>query len=372
MRSLLVPIFFGLILMGCQSDELEPVIADEASLPDLTVIGEDFEFVYRFNYEANVNKGTLLNLSTEFQLPPNYLTLRRDDDLLTFFSIANGKFSALQLGSRGETPVYLPDFYTISEERSVTWGTASSEQLFLAYYSPRGTKNLSVRIRDIATTAESDLVIAFNIDAAYDPIYLANRLLVPYLASDGNYKLSIINTDEEIVQQQLDLGSGVASVIIEESGNLAIISRSIDNDYKLAVYDLKTVQLLETMRFNVNRFFEPGPVNAILQAGRLYYTHYYAQPAAVPFGPAIYDFTGGGNTIFDMPAIEKSVSEELSQKIRLTFVKFLPVSKLFAVGYFEDRQETEVRGGILLITEEGELTEKITFPFAPSFIMERD
>ncbi|MDC6350521.1 hypothetical protein PP178_03080 [Zeaxanthinibacter sp. PT1] len=372
MRSLLAPIFLGLFLMGCQSDDLEQGIIDEVSLPDLTVIGEDLEFVYRFNYQGSVNDGTLLNLSTELQLPPNYLTLRRDGDLLTFFSIANGKFSALQLGAGGETPVYLQDFYTISEERSVTWGAASSEQLFLAYYSPRGTKNLSVRIQDIVTMVKSDLSIAFNIEEAYDPIYLTNRLLVPYLASDGNYKLSIINTDEKIVQQQLDLGSGVASIIIEESGNLAIISRTNDNDYNLAVYDLRTVQLLEITRFNVNRFFEPGPVDAILQAGRLYYTHFYAQPAPVPFGPAIYDFTGAGNTILDMPSIERTVSEELSQKIRLTFVSFLPGSNLFAVGYFEDRQETEVRGGVLLITEAGVLTERITFPFAPSFIMERD
>ncbi|TDQ32690.1 hypothetical protein [Zeaxanthinibacter enoshimensis] len=361
-----------LILVGCNSDDLEQSGRTEPQLTDLTVIGEDLGNVYRYNYRAETGTGVLLNLSEEYQLPPNFLTLRQDGELLTFFSVGNGYFSALQLEVGGNSPRYLQNFYPITGERSVTWGTASASQVFMAYYSPRGSKNLFVQILDLAAEVQADLSIAFNIREAYDPIYRENRLLVPYLGTDGIYKLAVIDTRQGILLQQLDLGTGVPSIFLEESGNIALVRRTLENDYNLEVYDFNSIQLLEEYSFNVNRFFEPGPLQASMVAGRMFYTHFYAQPAAVPFAPAIYDFTGGGNTILDMPSIENAVSAELMQDLRLTFVNYLPGSKMFAVGYYEDRQEPEVRGGILLISEAGELLERITFPFAPSFIMERN
>ena len=356
------------LFLGCTNDDIRSEMESEDQMPDYTVIGQNFQSVYQYNYDGSLDEGELFNLTLESNINREYLTLRQVSQVLTFFSFAAGSFSAIQRNYITGESTFLNEFYTVSNERSVTWGASSENKLFLGFFSPEGSTNYGVRTIDLAADQEIDLIVEFNVNDVFEPLYYDGRLLITYLDQQANYKLAVLDTESNTIIRTLDFGKLVPSILINKAGELFIFSGNSNSDYQLTLYDLRTLDVIQQDLFSINRYFFAGPIQseANISNEKLYYLNLYAQPSLIPFGPATYDFITKENRIIDMPFIVQQVQEELGQDIELTAFDYNEEGNSFLMGYAKFVDIDTLEGGVIVISEDGRLLKNTNLNFAPT------
>lgn len=354
--------------LNCTNDDNRTEMVSEEQMPDYIVIGQNFQSVFQYNYDGSQDEGKLFNLTQESNINREYLTLRQVSQVLTFFSFAAGSFSAVQRNHVTGESTFLNEFYTISNERSVTWGASSENKLFLGFFSPEGSTNYGIRTIDLNTEQETDLIIEYNVNDVYEPLYFNGRLLVTYLDQEANYKLAVLDTESSTIVRTFDFGKLVPSILINEEGGMFILSGNSMSDYELTLYDLQTLDVIEQDLFSINRYFLAGPIQsvAVIYRQKLYYLNLYAQPSLIPFGPATYDFITKENVIIDMPSIVQQVQDELGLDIELTAFDYNEKSNTFLMGYAKFVNVETLEGGVLIISEKGRLLKNTNLKFAPT------
>ena len=356
------------LFLNCTNDDNRTDVVSEEQMPDYIVIGQNFQSVFQYNYDGSQDEGKLFNLTQESNINREYLTLRQVSQVLTFFSFAAGSFSAVQRNHVTGESTFLNEFYTISNERSVTWGASSENKLFLGFFSPEGSTNYGIRTIDLNTEQETDLIVEYNVNDVYEPLYFDGRLLVTYLDQEANYKLAVLDTESSTIVRTFDFGKLVPSILINEEGGMFIFSGDSNSDYQLTLYDLQTLDVIEQDLFSINRYFLAGPIQsvAVIYRQKLYYLNLYAQPSLIPFGPATYDFITKENVIIDMPSIVQQVQDELGLDIELTAFDYNEKSNTFLMGYAKFVNVETLEGGVLIISEKGRLLKNTNLKFAPT------
>lgn len=356
------------LFIGCTNDDIRPEMESEDQMPDYTVIGQNFQNVYQYDYDGSLEEGELFNLTLESNINREYLTLRQVSQVLTFFSFAAGSFSAVQRNYVTGESTFLNEFYTVSNERSVTWGASSENKLFLGFFSPEGSTNYGIRTIDLATDQEIDLNVEFNVNDVFEPLYSDGRLLITYLDQQANYKLAVLDTESNTIIRTFDFGKLIPSIFINKGGEMFIFSGNSSSDYQLTLYDLQTLDVIRQDLFSINRYFFAGSIQseAFISNEKLYYLNLYAQPSLIPFGPATYDFITKENRIIDMPFIVQQVQEELGLDIELTAFDYNEESNTFLVGYAKLVDVETLEGGVIVISEEGRLLKNTNLKFAPT------
>ena len=356
------------LFLNCTNDDNRTEMVSEEQMPDYIVIGQNFQSVFQYNYDGSQDEGKLFNLTQESNINREYLTLRQVSQVLTFFSFAAGSFSAVQRNHVTGESTFLNEFYTISNERSVTWGASSENKLFLGFFSPEGSTNYGIRTIDLNTEQETDLIVEYNVNDVYEPLYFDGRLLVTYLDQEANYKLAVLDTESSTIVRTFDFGKLVPSILINEEGGMFIFSGDSNSDYQLTLYDLQTLDVIEQDLFSINRYFLAGPIQsvAVIYRQKLYYLNLYAQPSLIPFGPATYDFITKENVIIDMPSIVQQVQDELGLDIELTAFDYNEKSNTFLMGYAKFVNVETLEGGVLIISEKGRLLKNTNLKFAPT------
>jgi hypothetical protein len=352
-------------LWGCSKDDQAPETIDVSAVSDFTALGQDLENVYQYNYSAGTEEGELINLTKDNALSNQFLTLRQNGEVLTFFVFSAGNFSALQRNIRTGESRFLENIYAVSDDRSVIWGSISPEKLFFGYYSPRGTNNLGMRIVDISTKDITDIALENEVQSVYDPLYHEGKLYVTILSGSGDYRTLIFDTSVSALLATWDFGSAIPSLFVEKSGDITVITGG--DEYVRTLYDSETLEKLGETSFALNHFFSPGPLQAQLIDNRLYYLNFYAQPSPALYGPAVYDFIKKENRVIDMVGIIQELERESGQIITLTAYHYLPEGRVFLLGYTKDFNSGLFQGGILVISEEGELLHNLQASFIPIY-----
>ncbi len=356
------------LFLSCTNDDDQPNTVPEIQMPNYTVIGENFQSVFQFNYKGTPEESELINLTEVNNVNREYLTLRQVSEVLTFFSYAAGSFSAIQRNYITGESTFLNEFYTVSKERSVVWGANSENKLFLGYFSPDGTTNYGIRTIDLSSDQEIDLILEYNVTDVFEPLYHEGRLLITFLDERSNYKLAVLDTDSNNLIKTFDFGKTVPSIMINKDGDMIIFNGNTESDYEFTVYDIRTLEIIREEAFSINRYFSAGPIQteASISNEKLYYLNLYAQPSSIPFGPAIYDFNTKTNRIIDMISIVLQVQNELGQEIDLTAFDYNEESRTFLMGYAKLTNAETLEGGILVISEEGLLLRNTKLGFAPT------
>jgi hypothetical protein len=366
---LLTGLIICLLLFACNSDDLASPDNSAQEIPNFKAVGEDLENIFQFNYNAESKDGELINLTTASSIVYNYLTLRQIDDVLTFFSFEAGSFSAVQQNAYSGINNFIENFYTVSNERSVTWGTVSNSHLIMGYFSPNGSPNFGVRTINISSGNTIDQIIEFNIDRVYEPLVYNDRLFLTFLDFQDNYKVVVFNTETQGVIKTFNFGEEIPSIFIDDIGDLNIIRGINDFDYTYSKYDFETFNLLEESPFTLNRFFAPGPLDAYIKNNKLHYMHFFVQPSELVFAPAVYDFAGSDSKILDMVGIVQMVEADLEQNIGLTSFGYDPASNTFLVGFAFSSTTSTLTGGTLIIDSNGTLLRTVELPFVPTYFI---
>ena len=374
-KGLRIPFWIGVftLLLSCSNDDEGIEDTPVSNFPSYSVIGENFQGVFQFNYDGLDESGQLINLTEENNVLREYLTLRQVSETLTFFIFSAGKFSAVQRNYKTGETNFVNEFYTDSNERSVIWGATSESQIFMANYSPRGSTNFGVRIIDLVTQEEEDLLVDFDVDNVYQPLYLNGRLFLGYMDSSSNHKLAVVDTNLNTLIKTFDFGQFAPSIFISKDNNIGIISGNNSSDYSFTLYDISSLEPIQEESLIINRFFSPGAIQTQAEFANngLYYLNFYFQPSPISFGPAYYDFVQKENTIIDMVSIAQEVQDEIGIPLEISAFDYEEESDTFLVGYTTFESPDILKGGILIISREGELLLHEALNFAPDYFIRK-
>lgn len=359
----------GVVLGSCSKEDDSPKEAIAIEIPDFRLIGEDLDNIYQFKYDASLQQGIQVNLTESLGVDPLYIALRQVSDVISFYSFSSGNFSVIQQNvETGQSSTY-PDFYSISDERSIIWGTNSEDALFLGYFSPQGSKNYGLRTLNPITQEISEVSVAFNVEQVFDPVYHRQRLILSYLDGVGNYQVGIFNTETGAIIQSMFFGSNIPSILIDEMGDLGVIVGKGNNNFTYEVYDIETLNPIMETDFTLNRYLPPGPLQGAIFGDVLYYTNFLAQPSAVPYGPAYYDFVLDENNVIDIVSIVQQLEQTTQFTVDVTAMRYLETADVFIIGYVNVNTANSVEGGVLIISKEGTIIDRVEVPFAPTYII---
>ncbi|MEX0289245.1 MAG: hypothetical protein AB3N14_09030, partial [Flavobacteriaceae bacterium] len=263
--------FLGFLVISCSgNDDFSPQ-GETSQTPNFTVIGEDSQNIYQFDYVADQADGELINLTQENNVRLGYIELRQVNELLTFYRFSSGSFSVVQRNVVTGDNKGIDNFYTVSGERTILWGTNSETKIFLGYFSPQGSTNYGVRIIDLNTDTEIDINIDFGVNIIFQPLYNNGKLFMTYRDNQDLSKVAVINTETNSLLSTLDFGSSSPSIFIDAMGDIAVVLAENSADQEYLVYDFETLNLIEERTFSLDRLFSPGPLEAKFFEEKLFY-----------------------------------------------------------------------------------------------------
>ncbi|MBT8210011.1 MAG: hypothetical protein KJP14_05730 [Eudoraea sp.] len=361
--------FAAFFFWSCSSDDGANSVAEQDTLPDFQVIGEDGSSIYQYSYSSTDEEGSILDLTQVNGVNRQYITLRQTGDLISFFSFASDSFSVVLHDAFTNTAISYPNFYSVSDDRAITWGSNSEFNLFLGFYTPRGTRNYNVRIIDPETGLFTDVPVAFNTTRAFQPLYSNGRLVLPYQDSIENYQIAILDTDNASITRTLNFGGAVTNLFLNDSDDLVVLSSLDQSNYQYTIYDLQTLAVNEEGNFVLNKFLPSGRLEANLSDNKLYYINFFAQPYPLTSGPAVYDLTLQEDRVIDMLGIAQEIEAEIGTSLVLTDIYYLESAELFAVCYAEATPADSWNGGLIFLRPSGEIVYRLELPFVPTYLV---
>lgn len=356
--------------VACSSDDAD-LDTEETQIKPIRIqaIGGDNEAIYQYSNDGSQDIGETTNLSTELGLGSQYLTLRQVGNTLSFYTFNQGKFSLRQKDvSTGAVETYI-DFYTNTTARSIVWGTNNEETVFFGYYNPQGTTNLAIQNVALDNLEGSDLSLEFNIEQLYQPLYHDGKLYITYKDSTLEYKISVYDTTTFALIQTLEYGTTSPSILIDVNGDLAIFKFGNTPTVRLEYRDVNTLGIFKEQDFELNQRFLPGPMNAELKDGKLYYGYEYSQPFELLVGPAVLDIATGENQPLDLIGVinEVETTEEISTYV--VWQQYNAIQDVFFVSYGTYGLGSNLTGGILVLSPDGTLLKNVNLPFVPSYFV---
>jgi len=367
-NSYLIFLLFSFFLSCSKEDEVDQPEVQEAI--NFQLIGVNADAVFQYDHDGALSSGVETNLTNEVGVNTNYLTLRQSGSTLSFYSFSSGKFSLFQKNvATGEVQNYR-DFYTNTSARSIVWGTNNDTSVFFGFYNPQGTTNLAIRTINLNTLEGTDLSLEFNINTLYPPLYHNGKLFITYKTEALEYRIGVYETATNILRQTLSFGGDVPSILIDHNGDLAVFKFSTAATTTLDILDFDTLNKVQEFSPTLAQSFNPGPMNAKLIDNKLYYEFEYSQPFSIERGPAIYDLETSTNTIIDLPNLMSEVEIANDVSIYISSQQYNAKEEVFLVSYGEFTNDNQLRGGAMVISDEGELVETVPLNFLPVYFIE--
>ena len=367
-RLIVLVLFIATLLFSCSKDDVQET--ENILDINLTIIGEDAQEVYQYDYESVNNEGTQINLSSQLGINNNYLTLREFEGSLSFYSFSNSAISLTQKNLATGSITSFPNFYTISAERSLVWGINDGNSVYFGLYKPLGSTNLTLRVVSFADMQGFDISLEFGIARLYEPLYDNGNLFITYLTGGGSYKLVVYNADANAVVKTLEFGKEKPSFLITDLGNLAVFMQDGNGNTNLEMFDTINFLSISKSVFTMAQPFEAGPINGAIVKEKLYYQYVYTQPFEIENGPAVLDLTSGDNTILDIVGLMNKVNDDEGIIIRPLFGQYLSGINLFAISYALQNAVGEEIGGFLLVSIDGNLVTQRNLEFLPTHFVD--
>tara|TARA_R110000744_G_C19292548_1_gene554841 strand:+ start:163 stop:1293 length:1131 start_codon:yes stop_codon:yes gene_type:complete len=367
-RLIVLVLFIATLLFSCSKDDVQET--ENILDINLTIIGEDAQEVYQYDYESVNNEGTQINLSSQLGINNNYLTLREFEGSLSFYSFSNSAISLTQKNLATGSITSFPNFYTISAERSLVWGINDGNSVYFGLYKPLGSTNLTLRVVSFADMQGFDISLEFGIARLYEPLYDNGNLFITYLTGGGSYKLVVYNADANAVVKTLEFGKEKPNFLITDLGNLAVFMQDGNGNTNLEMFDTINFLSISKSVFTMAQPFEAGPINGAIVKEKLYYQYVYTQPFEIENGPAVLDLTSGDNTILDIVGLMNKVNDDEGIIIRPLFGQYLSGINLFAISYALQNAVGEEIGGFLLVSIDGNLVTQRNLEFLPTHFVD--
>ena len=353
-------------LMGCSSDLERAETSGAKNGADFVVIGEDLNSVFQYSYNSESDFGTTNNLTEEIEILPSYLTLVQQNEVLSFYSFAQGAFSlALKNVSTEDTKVF-ENFYINTPERSITWGVNNEANVFFGYFGAFGNGSFSLYDVELEGATREDVTVDFNVGATFRPLLFKEKVYMAFRDNLGDYKLTCYDPRTMSKGPILNFGSVPISFFNTESGNIAVIKNEFKGD--LEIYNPEDLSFRESFAMDISFGFAPGMIDdAILSGNELYFNMIYPQPSRFVKGPAVYNLATKEAIVLDMSGLVGQVEAQIGKAINFTTQVYDPFYDVFLMGYGTFGEDVE--GGVIIASVEGELLKQTTLPFFPTYFL---
>ncbi|MEM8927911.1 MAG: hypothetical protein AAGC45_06895 [Bacteroidota bacterium] len=363
-------VLFFFLLFGCSSEMEQEPLQRFSEEYETNVVGENNGDLFLFNYKSSDSLGTVINLSENLDIRGVFLTLRQVEDELSFFSFRDGFFSLAKKNiETGENEIF-PNFYEDTPIRSIVWGTTTRDDVYLGTFAPSGTRNLSLYNAPTNTAEGTDFPLEFNIQNLYQPLYYKDKLFVTYFDGNASFKVVVFDTAQRQVIRTFNFGLESPSLFITAEGNLGIIIRNPSQGLRLSIFDFDTLMEVEIYDLEINQSFLPGELqNTFYVENKLVFSFSYAQPSPINFGPGVYDVEKKELFLVDLISLVASEQERLGRNITIVSQGYSMDQSLFLIGYVESNTQG-TKGGIFVISTEGELMDTIETNFAPVYFVQ--
>ncbi len=369
-KNLFLLSIWMLLALACTKDDDSPPKETPISALNFKIIGEDTENVFQYSHASTPENVELINLSQENGIERGYISLRQTEDLVTFYSFSDGEFSAVQRNVvTGESNAFF-EFYSASLDKSTTWGINSREEAFFGFF-PGTTRNFGILSVNFETEQLEETIISSDVNRVFEPIFHRDRLIITLKGDNNGFSVLIFDTSSKAVIETFNFGTLTPSIFIDENDDIVLVIGQNNADYEYRIYDIDSLEEIETRSFTLLSFFDAGPIQARLDAEKLFYRNFYVQPAPISYGPGIYDFVTKENFVVDMIGIKQEAETALDQNITLSVFNYDTRNKLFLVGYAKTAPiGSPLEGGVLVISENGSLQDNIQLDFAPTFFID--
>lgn len=361
---------FSLLILGCSNGDDAAGDGKNPSNPiGITAIGADGAALYQYTHDGTQEIGEITNLSNELGLGADYLTLRQVGNTLSFYTFNEGNFSLFQKDvATGEVQTYI-DFYTNTAARSIVWGTNDGDTVFFGYYNPEGTTNLAIQNLALENFQGSDLSLEFNIDRLYQPLYHEGRLYITYRSGNLDYKISVYDTVTFALVQTLAYGTYAPSILIDGNGNLAVFKFDETAAVRLEIRDVDALAIIGESNFEWTQRFPPGPMNAEVKDGKVYYGYEYPQPFDLQIGPAVLDLATGENLLLDLKGAIDTIEAAGEISTYVVWQQFDAKQEVFLISYGVFNDGPLLTGGLLVLSPKGLLLDTMELPFVPTYFV---
>ena len=215
-------------------------------------------------------------------------------------------------------------------------------------------------------TLQEDIVVDFNVDATFRPLLYNGKVYMAFRDNLGVYKLAHYDIATSSIRGILILGTTPISFFVTETGDIAIVK----NEAKAAldIHSGVDLSFIETIETEVTLGFSPGVINNIVFDGdRLYFNFQYPQPSRFVEGPAIHDLNTKTTFFLDLAGLVSQAEARIGKSIAITTQVYDPSQAVFLIAY--GTLEDEVEGGVLIVSEKGELLQQVSMPFFPTYIV---
>ena len=248
-------VFLGLLgLFSCSKEQISPQ-PEPQEAEQIVIVGEDFEAVYSSLYQPQTGAFQTQNLTANLALPLDYLVQRNYQNDLSFFSFEGGAFSLFRQNMITGSSSSYPDFYINTTERSIIWGADQGQNIYLAYFTPLGSSNLSLLRMNLQGEIQEEMAIEFGVQEVYPPLLQDDYLLVGYRSGNGNYKIGVMQLGSFQFLGTLDLGTtGSPAYFITAANQLGVLLNSTGQTPTIQVYDLSSLEFLFADEVEVNQF----------------------------------------------------------------------------------------------------------------------
>ena len=357
--------FLALVLCACSNDDgNEPEFTPPKNI-NFKVVGQDLERVYLFSFNGNEDNSATTDLSEELGISLGFLTLRQNNDVLSFYSFSEGFFSLATKDVNTGAVMNYDNFFFNTSERSITWGIDNTEQVVFGYFGPDGARNLNLLDFGLDSSTEQDIPIEFNVDNTSQPLLFDNRVYITYRDNLSNNKLTYYDIETGSLGPEISSTESI-SYLITSIGELAIVKTQPEN--RIELFDSESFTFLERISTNRSFAFQAGPiVNATLIDNRLYFNEILPQPSQFLSTPAVFDLINQDTNFVDIGGVVDAVELELNETVFPTISLYDPGQDVFFMAYGLLNNQTS--GGVLVISGEGEILEIVELPFLPTFIL---
>lgn len=366
-------VFLGLLgLFSCSKEQVIPE-PEPQEAEQIVIVGEDFEAVYSGLYQPQTGDFQTQNLTSSLGLPLDYLVQRNYQNDVSFFSFEAGAFSLFRQNMITGSSSSYPDFYINTTERSIIWGADQGQNIYLAYFTPLGSSNLSLLRMNVQGQIQEEMTIEFGVQEVYPPLLQGDYLLVGYRTGNGNYKIGVMQLGSFQFLGTLDLGTtGSPAYFITAANQLGVLLNSTGEPPSIEVYDLSSLEFLFADQVDLNQFFEPGPLQAELLENDLYYYFAYAQPSPVIDGPAQFSLDSQSNRLLDVTSLRQQLEAERGLQLVFTAKGIgQSIPPQFFLGYGFQTTDNTVEGGVVILDAQGNVLAQRSLPFIPTALISR-
>ena len=365
--KILFGILFGYLMVACSSDDegttSEPIPPSPTSF---IAIGENDTQVLQYSYDAEANAGMSTNLTETVGLPIGYLAIRQNDEVVSFYTFFQGAFNLYQWDTQQLQGMVFEQFYELTDERSVAWGTDLGNNVLFGYFGPFTARDLALQRVSLLGDVGTDVTIESSVASTSRPLTANERVYISYVDSEQDHKLVVYDWTTEELSVILNFGKQPFSFFVTENDEVAVLKNEVPPVMEL--YDAANLDFLNRMTLSTNLRFDSGPVNdVVLLDNKVYYNFTFAQPSTLTSGPAIYDLDSGDNVVFPLDNIVDEVEQQVEQSIGITTQVYDKVNNVFLVGF--GALDATNRGGVFQLSEAGELIEVFEFPFTPTYLV---